>query len=319
MISKVKVTDDNKLSYNVVLHHEKITEEYFKVVGNYKFKYVDKQIFSTYNSTTEKYNQIISGFNYLWGNKKCVVLNDDCIFYILTFLDAVNVVKCSMINKQFYAVSRSELLWKILFENMFWYKKYENNFYTYYKNFIEYDKRIAKDNVERSIKLYTPNINITYIQIGSKSISHIPPQIAKLNNLQTLDLCDNKIQTIPIEIFNMINLKTLDISCNKLKFIPAQIEKLINLKQLIVNNNKLTIIPPEVGNLKYLKEFSIFQNPIEIIPSELGKLKKLRILKLTKEQLENVPIEVKKLKNLQYIECYVYIGVNLCRKPVYIN
>ncbi len=296
MISKVKVRDDNKLSYNAVLHHEKITEEYFKVVGNYKFKYIDKQIFSTYNSTTEKYNIIINKYNYLWGNKKCVDLNDDCIFYILTFLDALDVVNCSLVSKRFYGISRSELLWKRLFNYVFCHVKYENNFYDNYKKHIRLDIDIVIGKIISGKKTNA-------ILYDFEDITYLSPQIGSLNNLQILSLRANRLQYIPVELFNLINLKHLDFSCNKLKFIQSEIGHLVKLTELQINNNELKIIPPEIGNLKYLKELAIYHNQTQIIPPELGKLKKLKILKLTNEQFENRPMEIKKLKKLG---CYVY-------------
>jgi hypothetical protein len=46
-------------------------------------------------------------------------MNADIIFCVLDKLEPHDVIKCSTINKEFYAISKNELIWKRLFDKEF--------------------------------------------------------------------------------------------------------------------------------------------------------------------------------------------------------
>ncbi len=271
------------------------------------------KVINDYNLTTDNYNKIIEKFNTLKNNGKCVVLNDDCIFYILTFLGAFDVVKCSLINKQFYMVSKNEMLWEKIFNNafytvskneMFWKQNYNKKYFPVKYADTFYESYIKNFNIDIDMfKNKVSDVNVTRIELGEMFMNHLSERIGQLTKLTILHLTCNRLQVLPMSLFKLRNLTVLNLTFNRITFIPPEIEQLSNLKELHLSYNELKTIPPEVGNLEYLRDLSINNNYIEIVPKEIGKLKKLRILKLNNKLLENIPSEIRKLRYLKYYIC----------------
>ncbi len=219
-----------------------------------------------------------------------VVLDNDCIYCILTFLSVFDVVKCSLINKQFCDVHKNELLWKELFENIFCHIKCDNNFYTNYVKQIK---------INISIFNNAAHCGYTTLDMAHKEISYISQQIKILVSLETLFLCDNKLQTIPIYLCKLSNLETLNLSYNKLKFISPEIKGLIQLNNLFLNGNELISLPVEIGNLEYLKWLEIDNNKIRNLPIEINNLKNLRQFSVDYELKDSIPNGVLKIGMLK--------------------
>jgi hypothetical protein len=88
-------------------------------------------------------------------------MNADIIFCILNESWAKEVVNCSAINKQFYAISKSEVIWKRLYEYRFEMKitekyyenykceleKYNDMMYRYYRG-VEFDYMMERSRQE---------------------------------------------------------------------------------------------------------------------------------------------------------------------------
>lgn len=51
--------------------------------------------------------------------------------------------------------------------------------------------------------------HLTALHLSDNSLSRIPPDIAKLNNLVYLDLSSNKIRSLPAELGNMLSLRSV--------------------------------------------------------------------------------------------------------------
>lgn len=58
--------------------------------------------------------------------------------------------------------------------------------------------------------------NATTLDLSSKGLTSLPPEIAELKNLTTLDLHNNQLSSLPSEITELKNLTTLSISGNQL-------------------------------------------------------------------------------------------------------
>ncbi len=230
-----------------------------------------------------------------------VKLNDDCIYNILTFIPAFDVVKCSLINKQFCNVHKSELLWKKLFENTFCHINCDNNFYTNYIKQINIDIRIYKSATCYKNDYTTYN----YLDMGNKQISYISQQIQGLSVLDTLHLHMNKLQTIPIYLCKLPNLKTLNLSHNKLKYIPPEIKELCQLQNIFIDNNELISLPTEICDLEHLQWLSIHNNKIQQLPIKIINLKKLKTLFIDYVLKESIPHEILKRENIKitYLRC----------------
>ena len=46
-------------------------------------------------------------------------MNDDCYYNIISFLDIKDIINISLVNKQFYKISKNELIWKSFYNNKF--------------------------------------------------------------------------------------------------------------------------------------------------------------------------------------------------------
>ena len=137
----------------------------------------------------------------------------------------------------------------------------------------------------------------------------IPPAIAELTELRTLNLEGNELSgEIPPELGNLSKLEVLDVGDwqgghNRIAGrIPPELGNLSNLRILDLSGNELEgEIPPELGGLPKLEELRLHSNPLRGgIPPELGNLSSLRALHLGDTLLNaTLPPELGNLANLE--------------------
>jgi len=122
--------------------------------------------------------------------------------------------------------------------------------------------------------------NATTLDLSSKRLILLPPEIAELKNLTRLDISGNQLSLLPPEIAELKNLTKLNVSGNKLTLMPPEITELKNLTTLILSDNQLTSLPPEILELGIDIEWEgnsaekgIFLegNPLENPPIEIVK------------------------------------------------
>jgi len=133
------------------------------------------------------------------------------------------------------------------------------------------------------------NNRVTQLQIDSKNISVLPPEIQYLNKITDLVLFSNKITEIPEEIAQLSNLTGLFLSSNNIIELPVEIGQLSKLTSLRLANNTIADIPVQLGNLTNLTNLWLQNNSISEIPEQLGQLIKLTELKLENNNLTNIP------------------------------
>ena len=56
-------------------------------------------------------------------------MNEDIYFYILKFLPIKDIIACGTLNKSFYKISNSEMLWEFILTKNFNNNIYKNNYY----------------------------------------------------------------------------------------------------------------------------------------------------------------------------------------------
>lgn len=120
----------------------------------------------------------------------------------------------------------------------------------------------------------------------------IPASIGDLTNLKVLRLFGalapeetgssvpvpvSKIKPLPATIAKLQNLEELDLGRNGLQAIPPEISNLKNLKKLGLDYNNLHDIPSFIGELKNLRDLSISSNHVIKLPQSLSKLSNLRV------------------------------------------
>ena len=128
-------------------------------------------------------------------------MDTDCYYTIISFLDIKNICNIALVNKQFYIISKNELIWK-LFHN----KKFSN---------IECTKMFC-DNYIKSHKLnkflveYKKDITEInkVLSLSNNKLQSIPPEIGQLNMLQRLYLDGAQLELVP-ENFNRDIIKII--------------------------------------------------------------------------------------------------------------
>jgi Leucine-rich repeat (LRR) protein len=186
-------------------------------------------------------------------------MNSDCYYTIISFLDIKNIHDIALVNKQFYIISRNELIWKSFYNDKF---SNINCGRMFYLNYIKCHK-LNKFLIEHKM------------------------DITKIN--KELDLYHNQLQSMPLEIGQLNMLQELYLYNNQLHSIPPEIGQLNMLHTLGLHNNQLQSIPPEIGQLKMLQTLHLYNNQLHSIPPEIGQLNMLQILYLGNTQLELVP------------------------------
>ena len=98
-----------------------------------------------------------------------------------------------------------------------------------------------------------PGESESSVPATTPKIKPLPATIAKLQNLEELDLGRNHLQTIPPEIANLKNLKKLGLDYNNLHDIPSFVGELKNLRELSISSNGGVKLPQSLSKLSGLK------------------------------------------------------------------
>lgn len=169
--------------------------------------------------------------------------------------------------------------------------------------------------------------NLVSLELVGCGLERIPSAVFSLNNLQELDLKENKLTTveeilslqhcrrlvtlrlwhnkityIPDHISKLHTLEALDISWNKLRKLPSRLFYCTKLRHLDVSHNQITTLPPEVGILQGLQFFSASFNSLEMLPEELFSCKRLKTLALGNNCLSYLSSRVANLAQLVRLE-----------------
>ncbi|XP_026158124.1 volume-regulated anion channel subunit LRRC8C [Mastacembelus armatus] len=169
--------------------------------------------------------------------------------------------------------------------------------------------------------------NLVSLELVCCELERIPSAVFSLNNLQELDLKENKLTTveeilslqhcrrlvklrlwhnkityIPDHISKLHSLEMLDVSWNKLRKLPSRLFYCTKLRHLDVSHNQITSLPPEVGILQGLHFFSAAFNSLETLPEELFSCKRLKTLALGNNCLTCLSSRVANLAQLVRLE-----------------
>jgi small GTP-binding protein len=135
------------------------------------------------------------------------------------------------------------------------------------------------------------NVSGGYSEIKTK-IKRIPPDIAKLQDLEVLILEKNQIAELPTELFELPRLKELYLKDNGITSLPRNISRLTSLRKLDLSKNQLRDLPLELCELKELETLDVAENRLTDLPLEIAALPKLRRILVRGNKIANVPIEI---------------------------
>jgi hypothetical protein len=212
-------------------------------------------------------------------------------------LDLEDVMTCSVVNKQFSKVIKSETVWCQLFKQHFWNVKCTKNFYDNFKECYDLNEFL--------IDYYDYNVNFdvnevieyTILRFDESNISNLPYGFRQLTLLEELLLDCNQIITLQPGICELSSLKILYIDHNKLSALPEEISKLSLLQELYVDHNNLQMIPNSINQLTNLQILSIHHNNLQKLPT-MDKLVNLCELHLDEEQMSLIIPEINIKNNI---------------------
>jgi hypothetical protein len=113
------------------------------------------------------------------------------------------------------------------------------------------------------------------LSLADLGLSRLPPELANLGNLKTLDLSGNALRTFPDWFANLAALRSLDLSGNALEELPRSLAALVALETLLLRGNRLVTAPPWLSALKRLSHLDLADNRLVELPASLAGLSAL--------------------------------------------
>lgn len=121
---------------------------------------------------------------------------------------------------------------------------------------------------------------IRFLNLQQNSLENIPFQIAKITSLTGVNLSNNKIKNSQAfeTLAKLPNLKSLWLTNNKIYNLPEEIGLFTSLRNLYLEHNYLTTLPNSVKNLKKVTVLHLGYNQFKELPIALIKMPKLMLL-----------------------------------------
>lgn len=89
--------------------------------------------------------------------------------------------------------------------------------------------------------------HLTHLYINDNTVTKLPAEIGRLQNLIVLDASNNKLRSLPPEIGDLVRLKELQLGNNYIRFLPLEMGRLFNVQILNLKGNPL---PQELHSLQ---------------------------------------------------------------------
>jgi|GEM_PF-2013241 len=159
---------------------------------------------------------------------------------------------------------------------------------------------------------------VTELSIHAGELTSLPPVMAQMNNLKTLDLSGSGIESlpdlsgmeqldtlilkgcslteIPGNVDSAISLRSLDLSANSLTSLPETLNELKGLTTLNLGGNQFTQWPDIIQHLAHLERIDLSSNRISQIPFWIGSLENLSVVNLQDNVLQGLPQELGRLR-----------------------
>jgi internalin A len=165
---------------------------------------------------------------------------------------------------------------------------------------MEMTKRELIKEIQRAVQN-----KVKTLELSSKGLIELPPEIGQLTQLQKLDLSNNKLTQLPPEIGQLTRLQELVLHNNQLLYLSPEIGRLTQLQELDLHANWLTQLPAEIGQLTQLQWLYLYNNRLTQLPAKIGQLRQLRELDLRRNSLSLPPEILEKVSDPLAILDYI--------------
>ena len=150
------------------------------------------------------------------------------------------------------------------------------------------------------------------LDLSSKELSSVQPDIKNLTNLVLLDLSRNPIhcqtskdyQGLPVELSRLPALRCLFMSECGLNVVPPVVWKCKGLEVLDISMNKIEEIPPKLGDLTKLEHLNVQQTNIKTLPQEIACCQDLKELLMWGNPIQSLPV------SMQYLTLLDRLAIN---------
>ena len=148
---------------------------------------------------------------------------------------------------------------------------------------------------------------LTKLELNNAAVTHIPPAIRQLQQLQQLSLQENPLVTLAPETGELKNLAVLNLDDCALHSIPPEIGNLQQLNSCSLGLSSSAELPDELGALSELEFLAIDNSALAGIPTWIGQLPALRVLSLkgwtALSSLDETMVRCRSLSRLWIMNC----------------
>ncbi|KAI8475259.1 MAG: leucine-rich repeat family protein [Monoraphidium minutum] len=122
--------------------------------------------------------------------------------------------------------------------------------------------------------------NLNRLVLPNNQLVSLPPELGALSALRVLSLDGNRLESLPPGVWGGLGrLETLSLSGNRLQALPPGLGALTALKALAAAGNDIACLPPDLGGCAALERLDVSGNPrLASLPPELGRLGRLKEL-----------------------------------------
>jgi hypothetical protein len=151
------------------------------------------------------------------------------------------------------------------------------------------------------------------LDLSSMGLTGLPPEITRLQQLETLDLSGNALARLPDCLERLGGLRRLFVLKNGISEWPAVVARLPSLEMVSFKSNRLARLPERDYLPPGVRWLMLTDNQLESLPDDFGDaLPRLRKLALAGNRLTGLPDSFARLSGLELLR----LGLNrLDRRP----
>lgn len=143
---------------------------------------------------------------------------------------------------------------------------------------------------------------IIALNINSKGITILPPEIGDIDSLKSLYLSYNGIASLPSEMRKLKSLSTLHCLGSFFTSFPEELDSLSGLATLVFSSSQLdSILPTWIGNLTNLRELTCERSNLTSLPEEIKDLPNITYLDFSNNLFDSIPSWIAEITGLTYM------------------